>query len=65
LVGTNLLSLPHFPAKRTNGKELLVDDSQSHVVTLEEHLTIVHQKAMDKEVAKHIIKTRKKEKQNK
>ncbi len=34
-------------------------------MTLEKYLTIIQRKAMDKEVAKHIKKTRRKEKQNK
>jgi hypothetical protein len=38
-------------AKETHDKELLIDYSKSHVVTFDEYLQILHQKAMDKEVA--------------
>jgi hypothetical protein len=31
----NLISLPHLLARRTNGREPLMDYSQSHVMTLE------------------------------
>jgi hypothetical protein len=36
----NLLSLSHLPVKRTNGREPLMDYSQTHVVTSEEYLSI-------------------------
>jgi hypothetical protein len=65
LPSSNLLSLPHLPAKRTNGREPLVDYSQSHVVILEEYLTIIQQKVLDREVAQLIRETRRKKKQNK
>jgi len=42
-----LLSLPHLPARWTNRRKTLVDYSQSHVVTLEEYLRIMQQKAME------------------
>jgi hypothetical protein len=56
-----LFSLPHLPAKRTNGREPLVNYFQSHVVALEEYLRIVRQGAMDREAAKQIGKSRRKE----
>ncbi len=37
----DLLSLPHFSTRRTNGRKPLVDYSQSHVVTLETYLKIM------------------------
>jgi hypothetical protein len=37
----SLMSLPHLLTQRTNGREPLVDYSQSHVVTLEEYLRIM------------------------
>jgi hypothetical protein len=43
----NLLSLPHLSTKQTKGKELFVNDFQSHV-TFEEYLVILKKKAMDK-----------------
>jgi hypothetical protein len=58
----SLLSLPHLFVRRTNGREPLMDYFQSHVVTLEEYLRIMQQKAMDKEVVKQIRKSRRKEK---
>ncbi len=51
LAGINLLSLPHLLARKTSGREPLVDYSQSHVVTSEMYLTTMQQKAMDREVA--------------
>jgi len=47
-----LLSLPHLPARRTNGREPLVDYSQSHVVKSKEYLRIMRQKAMDNKATK-------------
>jgi hypothetical protein len=46
----NLMSLPHLPTRRTNGREPLMDYSQSHVITSEEYLRIMRQKAMDRDV---------------
>jgi hypothetical protein len=40
----DLLSLSCLPTKRTNGREPLVDYSQSHVVTSEKYLRIMQQK---------------------
>jgi len=57
--------LPHLPARRTNGRKTLVNYSQRHVVTLEKYLRIMQQKAMDREVAKWIQKTKRKERQEK
>jgi hypothetical protein len=37
----SLMALPHLLTQRTNGREPLVDYSQSHVVTLEEYLRIM------------------------
>ncbi len=42
-----------------------MDYSQSNVVTLEEYLSIKQWKALDKEVAKQIRKSRRKERQDK
>ncbi len=58
LVGSNLLSLPHLPTRRTSGKEPLIAYSQSNVVTSKEYLTIMQQKAMVRDVTKLIKKTR-------
>jgi len=46
-----MLLLPNLPAKRTRGTKALVDYFKSHVVTSEQYLGILHQKAMQKEVA--------------
>jgi hypothetical protein len=50
-----------LPARRTNGRKLLVDYFQSYVVTLEEYLRIMRQKAIDREATKHIRESRMKE----
>ncbi len=42
-----------------------MDYFQSHVVTLEEYLSIKQWKALDKKVAKQIRESRRKERQNK
>jgi len=57
----NLLSLPHLLIRRTNGREPLMDYFQNHVVTLEEYLKIMRQKAMDREATKQIRESKRKE----
>jgi hypothetical protein len=52
-----------FAARRTNGREPLIDYSQSHVVTSKKNLRIMRQKAMDSEVEKKIQESRKKTRQ--
>ncbi len=52
----HLLSLPHLPARNTNGRERLIDYLQSHVMNLKKYLTIMWQKVMDGEVIKLIRK---------
>jgi hypothetical protein len=37
----NLMSLPHLLARKTNGREPLMDYSQSHVVSSKEYLRIM------------------------
>jgi hypothetical protein len=59
------MSLPHLPSRRTNGRKTVVDYSQNHVVTLEEYLRIMQQKAMDREATKWIQKNKRKERQKK
>jgi hypothetical protein len=56
----NLMSLPHVLARKTNGREPLVDYFQSHVVNSKEYSRIMQQKAMDKEVTKHIKESKRK-----
>jgi hypothetical protein len=60
-----LLSLLHLCAKRTNGREPLINYSQSHVVTSNEYLRIMQQQAMDKEVVEYIRENKRKEQQEK
>jgi hypothetical protein len=48
----NLLFLPHLPAKKTHGKEPLIDNNRSHIVTSDEYLQILHKKVMDREATK-------------
>ncbi len=50
LVSSNLLSLPCLPTRRTSGRKPLIDYLQNHGMTLEEYLTIMQRKAMDREV---------------
>jgi hypothetical protein len=52
-----------FVARRTNGREPLIDYSQSHVVTSKKYLRIMRQKEMDREVEKKIQESRKKTRQ--
>jgi hypothetical protein len=40
----NLLSLPHLPIRKTHGKEPLIDYNESHVVTFDEYLQLLHKK---------------------
>jgi len=56
----NLFWLPHLPAKQIASRELLVDYSQSYIVTNVEYLTILQNKIMDKIVVKQITKGRRK-----
>jgi hypothetical protein len=44
----HLLSLPTLPTKRKQGNKPLVDYFNSHVVTSNQYLVILKQKAMDK-----------------
>jgi len=57
------LSLPHLPVKKTCEKEPLVDYIQSHVVTSDKYLQILHKKTMDKEAIKIIREQRRKERE--
>jgi hypothetical protein len=61
LTSNNLLSLPCFFVRRTNGRE--PNYSPTHVMTSEEYLTIMQWKAMDRKVTKYILKIKRKEKQ--
>jgi len=45
----NLLFLPHLPIRKTHEKEPLVDYNQSHVVTFDEYVQLLHKKTMDRE----------------
>jgi hypothetical protein len=60
----NLLSLPHLLAKQTKGRELLVDYSQSHVVTSKEYLVSLKTKAMDKATTNEAKETNRKQKKD-
>jgi hypothetical protein len=63
LIHNNLLSLLPLFVRRTNGRE--PNYLHNHVMTSEEYLTIMQQKAMDREVTKYIKKIKRKEKQDK
>ncbi len=60
----NLLSLPCLTTKQTKGEKLLVDYSQSHVVTFIKYLDILRKKTMEKENLEEIKKDEKKGKIN-
>lgn len=51
--------------KKTHGKEPLVDYSSSHVVTLDQYLVQLKQRAMEKKVAKNIEELKAKEREEK
>jgi hypothetical protein len=59
----NLLSLPHLLVRRKNGRELLVDYSQSHVVISNQYLNIMCNKRQLKgsNVNNHAKLTKKRE----
>jgi hypothetical protein len=50
----DLLSLPRLPTRKRHGKEPLVDYSNSHVVTSNQYLAMLRQKALGKEVVDKI-----------
>jgi hypothetical protein len=47
----NLLSLLHFIARYPKGKKLLINYSQSHVVTSFKYLDILKKNVMEKAIA--------------
>ncbi len=61
----SLLSLLHLPTRCTQGKEPLIDYSQSHVVTSTNYLSILQKKTIDKKVANNIRKVQVKEREEK
>jgi hypothetical protein len=46
----DLLSLPRLPTKKILDKEPLVDYSNSHVVTSNQYLIVLRQKALEKKI---------------
>lgn len=61
----DLLTLPRLPRKKMHGKEPLVDYSISDVVTLNQYLVQLKQRAMEKEVAKNIKELKANEREEK
>jgi hypothetical protein len=59
----NLLSFSHLPVRKTCDKEPLIDYNYSHVVTSNEYLQILCQKAMDKKIVEVIREQRIKERE--
>ncbi len=59
----DLLSLPTLPTRIKHGKESLVDYSNSHVVTSNQYLIVLKQKALDKGVADKIREQKAKERE--
>jgi hypothetical protein len=49
LANGNLFTLFHLPTRKTQGRESLVDYFESHVMTLEEYLSKMPQKTLEKE----------------
>jgi hypothetical protein len=62
---TNLLLLPSLSTRKAKGTEPLIDRSTSHVITSYQYLGILHQKAMQKEVANKEREIRRQEKEAK
>ncbi len=61
LANGDLFTLFHLPTKKTQGRESLVDYSQSHVVTSQEYLSRMRQKTLEKEVVEIIREVQRKE----
>jgi hypothetical protein len=55
-----LMSLPHLPTQKTNGRKPLVEYSQNHFISSKKNSRIMRQKKMDKKVTKHIKKSKRK-----
>jgi hypothetical protein len=49
LANGDLFTLFHMPTRKTQGRESLIDYSQSHVVTSKEYLRRMRQKTLEKE----------------
>ncbi len=50
----DLLSLPRLPTRRKHGKEPIVDYSNSHVVTSNQYLVVLRQKALENKIVDKI-----------
>jgi len=61
----DLLSLPRLPTRRRHDKNPLVDYSSPHVVTLNQYLAMLKQKALKKEVANKIREQKVKKREGK
>jgi hypothetical protein len=57
------LSLLNLHARRIRRIKLLIDYNRSHVVIVIEYLEIMQQKAIEKEVVKHLKEVKRKEKE--
>ncbi len=55
----SLLSLPHLLARCTQGREPLIDYSQSNVVTSRDYLNVLQKKNINKATADNIRKAHK------
>ncbi len=58
---SGLLSLPRLSTRKKHGKKPLLDYSSSHLVTLNQYLAMLRQKALDKEVINKIREQKTKE----
>jgi hypothetical protein len=54
-----------LPTRKRHGKKPLVDYSSSHLVTLDQYLAMLRQKALDKEVINKIKEQKTKEREEK
>jgi hypothetical protein len=61
----DLLSLPRLPTRRRHDKNPLVDYSSSYVVTSDQYLTVLKQKALEKEVVDKIREQKAKKREEK
>ncbi len=50
----DLLCLPRLPTRRRHGKKPLVDYSSSHVVTSNQYLVVLKEKALEKKIVDKI-----------
>jgi len=60
-----MLSPPRLPTRKKHGKELLIDCFNSHMVTLDQYLALLKQKALEKKIIDKIKEQKAKEREEK